>query len=108
MPRRLPIAACLLLASLSSRAVQDPTRPTDPALYFGSERTPAAAPWSLQSILSSSTRRIAVINGTRVKEGDRVGTARVVRIGATRVVLNNGGRTLTLRLWPEAVEKVRP
>ncbi len=88
-------------------ALHDPTRPTDPALYFGSGKTPAGGNWSLQSILSSPERRIAVINGTRVREGDRIGSARVVQIRDSHVLLNTGGSTLTLRLLPDSI-KVRP
>lgn len=86
-------------------ALQDPTRPTDPALYFGSGETRTG--WSLQSILSAPGRRIAVINGARVREGDLIGSARVVHIRESHVLLNTGGRTLTLRLLPGSL-KVRP
>ena len=50
-------------------------------------------------------------NGKRipiaVKEGDRVGSARVVRIHESHVLLNTSGRTLTLHLFPESI-KVGP
>lgn len=88
-------------------ALSDPTRPTDPAAYFGTGSTANARQWSLQSILFASDRRIAVINGTRVQEGDRIGSARVVRIRDSQVLLHTGGRSLTLHLLPDTV-KVRP
>ncbi len=91
----------------SAQALKDPTQPTDPVNYFGAHENQAAGNWSLQSILSSPQRRIAVINGTRVKEGDRIGSARVVRILDSRVLLDTRGRTLTLHLFPEPL-KVRP
>jgi MSHA biogenesis protein MshK len=91
----------------SAQALKDPTQPTDPGNYFGSSENDSAGSWSLQSILSSPQRRIAVINGTRVKEGDRIGTARVVRIRESHVLLNTKGRSLTLHLFPESI-KVRP
>lgn len=88
-------------------ALNDPTQPTDPALYFGIEQPRNSSGWSLQSILSSPDRRIAVINGSRVREGDRIGSARVVRIRDSHVLLNTGSRTVTLRLLPQSI-KVRP
>lgn len=109
MDKKAIFALLLLGPGLSSsvQALKDPTQPTDPGNYYGSSRKHSATSWSLQSILSSPQRRIAVINGTRVKEGDRIGPARVVRIRDSHVLLNTGGRTLTLRLFPEAI-KVRP
>ena len=97
----------LLLISGTVAAMQDPTRPTDPASYFGQAKTGKGNGWSLQSILSSPQRRIAIINGTRVREGERIGSAEVVSIEASYVVLNTGKRNLTLRLRPESI-KVSP
>jgi MSHA biogenesis protein MshK len=89
-----------------AHALHDPTRPTDPADYFGSgTRTNSA--WALQSILSSPDRRIAIINGTRVKEGDLIGSAKVISINESNVVLNTGGQRFTLRLLPPSI-KVSP
>ena len=79
----------------------------DPAAYFGTGNNTDSSAWALQSILFASDRRIAVINGTRVKEGDRIGSARVVRIRDSQVLLDTGGRRLTLHLLPQTV-KVRP
>lgn len=108
MPRYI---ACFVLVSAAlltqhARALQDPTRPTDPAAYFGGG-TPSSNSWALQSILSSPARRIAIINGTRVHEGDRIGSAKVIHISESQVVLNSGGRALTLRLLPKSI-KVSP
>jgi hypothetical protein len=108
--RRLPNVILLLLSTGVGNAValNDPTRPTDPDSYFGSDRNAVTATWALQSVLSAADRRIAIINGTRVQEGDRIGAARVVRIRPSQVELNTGGRTLTLQLWPEPIRKVNP
>jgi MSHA biogenesis protein MshK len=100
----LIIAATLL--SQQVQALHDPTRPTDPAEYFGSGVRSNSA-WSLQSILSASDRRIAIINGTRVREGDVIGSAKVIRIDESTVVLNTGGQRFTLRLLPTTI-KVSP
>ena len=86
--------------SATALALNDPTRPTDPSAYFGGSTSGNETGWSLQSILTASDRRIAVINGTRVREGDRIGSARVVRIQDSRVLLKTGEGMLTLRLLP--------
>jgi MSHA biogenesis protein MshK len=107
---RKSIGALLLLGpglAASVHALKDPTQPTDPGIYFGRAESPSGNSWSLQSILSSPQRRIAVINGTRVKEGDQIGFARVIRIHDSHVLLNTSGRTVTLQLFPES-KKVRP
>jgi MSHA biogenesis protein MshK len=104
------ILALLLVGpglTAGAQALKDPTQPTDPGNYFGSSENHSAGSWSLQSILSSPQRRIAVINGTRVKEGDRIGTARVVRIRESHVLLKTRDRNLTLHVFPET-KKVRP
>ncbi len=100
------VLALAALLNQQARALQDPTRPTDPAAYFGSGTVNSGA-WTLQSILSSPVRRIAIINGTRVREGDRIGSAKVVRISESQVVINTGGHALTLYLLPKSI-KVRP
>lgn len=104
MTRYLTALLLTLLMAHNAAALNDPTRPTDPALYFGSGN---ASGWALQSILFSDNRRIAIINGKRVKEGDRIGSARVTRIHNSQVVLKTGDRTLKLRLHPDTL-KTRP
>lgn len=105
---RAPIWSLLLMGcalSAGSHALNDPTQPTDPAAYFGTATSRENSSWSLQSILSSPQRRIAVINGTRVREGDRIGTAQVIRIHNSGVVLDTSGRRLILHLFPGAIEE---
>jgi MSHA biogenesis protein MshK len=103
----VPLLICGLAALGNAFGLTDPTRPTDPETYFGAGRSIDSSDWALQSILFASDRRIAVINGARVKEGDRIGSARVVRIRDSQVLLDTGGRRLTLHLLPQTV-KVRP
>lgn len=99
--------AWLLLCSISHAAtgaytlpsgeiVQDPTLPAD----WQVAREAAAQPtkqFQLNYILSSSERSLAMINGQRVGEGDRVNGARVVRITAESVTLNVDGQTRVLQ-----------
>ena len=103
----IPLLICWLAGLGDAFALTDPTRPTDPAAFFGTRTAAGGNAWSLQSILLASDRRVAVINGKRVQEGDRIGSARVIRIRDSQVLLRTGGRSLTLRLLPQTV-KVRP
>ena len=70
----------------------------------GEQDTSASSGPVLQSVLISSTRRIATINGQAFKPGDKFGEARVVKITETEVVLRNGQEMQTLKLFPQ-VEK---
>ena len=106
--RSLCLAAVATLASFGAWALQDPTRPIDPRHYFGARAVGEKPAWTLQSVLSSPDRRVAVINGVSVREGDRIGAAQVVSIRSEAVVLRTDHRTVTLRLWPEGIKKVNP
>lgn len=98
----------MLFAATQAHALYDPTRPTDPVQYFGQGGSSAARQaWTLHSILRASDRRIAIINGRRVREGERIGSARVLRIDDSQVLLQTGTRRLTLRLLPHSI-KVHP
>jgi hypothetical protein len=52
----------------------------------------------LNSVLISAHRRIAIINGTRVKEGDQIGGAEVVQINPGGVRLKAEGETFEVRM----------
>jgi MSHA biogenesis protein MshK len=98
------MAACLPLLVLA-QGLPDPTRP--PASLSVVESASAVASTSgpeLQSILISPTRRIAIINGQHLRQGDKFGEARVVRISESEVILRNGSESQVLKLFPE-IEK---
>lgn len=86
----------VLLLSLSGNALalKDPTRPT------GHRSVPGAVSQSLtlQSILFANSRRVAVINGRVLAEGEKLGDIRIIAINKTGVVISRGGSTQTLRL----------
>lgn len=98
------MAVCLPLFVLA-QGLPDPTRP--PASLGVVESASAVASTSgpeLQSILISPTRRIAIINGQHLRQGDKFGEARVTRISESEVVLRNGSESQVLKLFPE-IEK---
>ena len=96
----LLIAVCL--AASQALALDDPTRPAGlRAAHVPAATTPQRPAWRLQSILVSPHRRVAVINGHSVAPGERVGGARVTRIGVDRVYLRTAaGRVIQLQLLP--------
>ena len=106
----------LLLPGLVLAAeLDDPTRPTALAPPPAVEQsTPAAAPaaspgWRLQQTLTAAGRRLAVINGVILKEGDRINGARLVQVRPGRATLELArGQRLELRLAERQVKALRP
>ncbi len=110
------VACCvgvLMSGAVSAQDGIDPTRPpsvmTAPVIIPGSvyvaPRAERRVP-ELQSILVSlrpGGRRVAVIDGKTVRQGQRVGDAVLVAIGSTDVVLRRGSKTETLKLFRPAV-----
>lgn len=80
----------------ASDELRDPTRP--PQQQESAEKPAAVSRYSLDSILVSDSRRVAVINGVSVAVGESVGNATVKRIARDRVLLDINGTTQTLVL----------
>ncbi len=88
-------------------ALPDPTRPPASVLSPVSPTGQLAVPGvpQVQSILVSlrpGGRRIAVIDGKTLRQGDRVGNAVVETIEPTYVVLRKGSQKQTLKLFRPA------
>ncbi|MFZ4874291.1 MSHA biogenesis protein MshK [Janthinobacterium sp. Mn2066] len=88
-----------------AQAIDDPTRP--PAALWTPAASEAAPPKparpQLQSVLISNKpggRRVAVIDGQVVRQGSKVGSAVVVEIQDTAVVLRRGKSLETFKLYP--------
>lgn len=104
-------AALALLCAASVHAeLGDPTRPPDYKKQAELPRAAAAAAekWALTSVLISPRRRVAVVNGQAVQEGDTVGSSRIVRIRTSEVLLQRGGDRFVVSLLPGAVKITRP
>lgn len=86
----------------------DPTAPTDPALFFGRDSDRESRGWELNSVLIGPHRRVAMINGVAVREGDRIGTARVLRIRPGEVELESGNRHIVLHLLTRHARRTEP
>ena len=88
--------AIVMVAASSADELRDPTKP--PQARPSSQQPAAITRYSLDSILVSDSRRIAVINGVSLAAGERVGNATVRRIARDRVLLEINGKTHTLVL----------
>ena len=117
--RAVSLVAVALLCGAGALAQDgiDPTRPPSvmnaPVIVPGgaaggnyvARRAERRAP-QLQSILVSlrpGGRRVAVIDGKIVRQGQRVGDAVLVDVKPTEVLLRRGGKTETLKLFRPAV-----
>ncbi|MDH3560713.1 MAG: hypothetical protein OEN52_07150 [Gammaproteobacteria bacterium] len=98
----------VLVPPVSAGPLQDPTRPTRAALFLStSAPRPSADKWTLDSTLVATDRRVAVINGTHVSEGESIDGARVLKIRNTDVLIQAPGRQISLQLIPDTL-KMRP
>lgn len=106
-----PVLLALCAATAWGAPLRDPTRPfaaggpgagPPAAVQRSLPRTPPPSPPQaaprLSAIVFGEGRRLAVIDGRAVAEGERSGTAEVVRIEADRVVVRRDGKEMTLHL----------
>lgn len=107
MAQRLIALGIVLSASQAvlAQTLSDPMRPPA-AVSVGQETTASAS--RLQSVLISSSRRVAVIDGRAVTLGERVGNAIVVAIAPSEVTLQRGAEYQTLKLHAGTEKKPRP
>ena len=87
---------------------EDVRDPTSPLGRQGATLATEAKPLVLNSVLISSQRKIAVINGKMLREGQVLpGTdgIKLQKILAQAVVLQDGNKTWTLTLSPGVVKK---
>lgn len=104
-------AACAAAAGIASAAsaagapVVDPMRPyrapSEPA-----ERRAAPDRYVLTVVLVSAERRVAVVNGRVVQEGDEVDGAKVAHIDLDRVELERGQRRFAVALERQSESSV--
>ncbi len=93
------VAVALLVSTASTaQTLADPTRP--PLELLSAATTGAAPHTPLQSILLSSARKGAIINGQYVALGGVYGKAKLVKITATEVTLKSDEGLEVLQLYP--------
>lgn len=107
----LTVSAVLLAGPLltdGAEVLRDPTRPYAAAPVAeptGARVIAKVTRFSVSAILVSEKRRVAIVNGKRVSEGDKVDGATVVKILADRLQLDLQGKEITTRLLPDALRK---
>jgi hypothetical protein len=95
-----------LPAGSAAQALTDPTRPPLELMRGATEdggtgaTKPAAARPRVESILLSSARKGAIINGQYVALGGTYGKAKLVQITATEVTLKSDQGLEVLQLYP--------
>lgn len=101
----LVVVICILFCSTlraeflseQGEVLNDPTKPHRIAKVQTIKASPVPS-FKLGYILSSGQQRHALINGTKVKQGDLVSGARVLSINARAVELSLNGERITLKL----------
>ena len=102
----LIVSGVLLFGPLptdGAELLRDPTRP-----YSGTPSVVKSArdtSFRVTAIFISEKRRVAIVNGQRVGEGDQVDGATVIEILANSLRLNLRGKAFTTRLLPGGVRK---
>lgn len=91
-----------LFISSVAYSLVDPTRPVSYAPPALSEST-----FQLSSILFSGQRKVVVINGKALSEGESLGKAKVVRINKDNVLIKNGSKHIPLVLERAPVKRKR-
>ncbi len=118
---RLARLLCCLLTSLAATRViaaemdaaspthgfADPTRPPYGGRAGAADESRVAGP-ELQSVLISTTRNVAVINGQTVPLGGKFRDATLIGITGSGVELRSGSRVEVLRLFPQVEKKSLP
>ncbi len=92
-------AAMLAPAATAQQGLGDPMRPTALDEPEPVERAVRSGPrWRLQSTLVADSRRLAVINGRTVAQGERIDGATVREVRPGGVTLEVEGRRVELRV----------
>ena len=80
-------------------ALHDPTEPFRPSANGAAGPTGAPPPrFTLTAVLISPTRRVAIVNGKPLQEGQRVAGAELVKIDWRSVQLRDGNHDVIVQL----------
>lgn len=102
----LSLSVSVLANEINGLDVRDPTTPLGHVATHATNN--GAQQFALNSILISSQRKLAIINGNTLREGQTVpgsGNVKVQRISAQTVVLQQADQTWVLRLSPSIMKK---
>jgi MSHA biogenesis protein MshK len=92
-----------LNAAGAAELLRDPTRPTNevPA----ARTAPATSSLRVSAVFISGERRVAIVNGQRVREGEVISGATVSKIEADKVSFTRKGDTLAVPLLNGGMRK---
>lgn len=97
--------SCLLAIAIpgagAAQGLADPTKPPNAGEAPGEGGASAAGP-QLQSVILSSRRKLAVIDGQTVPLGHKAGEFTLVALSVSEAVLRRGEETRILKLYPAA------
>jgi MSHA biogenesis protein MshK len=92
----LSLTALLALGAVAhAETLQDPTRP---ATVKAVARSVEPGALQLEAIMGSGARRVAIVNGKVVREGDRIGAAVIDAIDSDSIRYTRNGRSETARI----------
>jgi sRNA-binding protein len=87
--RAILVAGMLAAGALQAGSLADPTQPYAARHVRGA---PAIAAVTVSAVLTSATRRVAIVNGVVVQAGGRVGDATIVEVLADGVRYQRHGK----------------
>ena len=99
----LSVSAVLLFSPVladDAELLRDPTRPWSARSVAAAATGNTTSSFRVTAIFTSEKRRIAIVNGQRVSEGDLVDGATVVEILVDALRLNFQGKAITSRVMP--------
>lgn len=104
------IISLLLSQVASAQATQlerDPTRPINYQVASGNSGGPRSVKLNLSSVLISAQRKVAIINGQSLHEGQAIpgSAARLLSIHSQGVWIEESGSRRELRLAPSIIKK---
>lgn len=100
----IAVALGVFASASAAESLRDPTRPPQ----SGGAQASVTRSMTLESIIFSDQRRVAVIDGQSLREGEALRGARVLRIHPDRVELRVNQTTRTLRLVPRQPVRQSP
>ncbi len=104
----LILCALLITLPINGKELFDPTRPPSTNKTSPAQTGVKRDVWLLESIVLAPDRRVAVINGQRVNEGDSVNNAIVIRIRKLDVLIQTSNeKRIILHLLPDIVKKLQ-
>jgi MSHA biogenesis protein MshK len=104
---KIVLALVIMGFCLNTYSAQDPMRPPNWIMDSQTMSTRSIEPLTLQQILVSKNRKIAIINEKIVTEGSSIAGGKVLKISDEWVRVIRAGRSVTLIIAPTTKEYIR-